>query len=155
MPLSWKTLLPSLVWILFLLGLFGFFYQQWLRLHRMRKWHTVKGKITYFHLQQEGLRLWPEIEYHYRIGQEDYYNHYLFADTIHNSPHSAYARELAYRVARAYQNDEPVTVYYNPLSPEQAVLDIRMPRKLGVILLLLGVFIILEAGLLLSKFPLF
>ena len=49
-------------------------------------------------------------------------------------PVKTYARNMAYKVANAYKNNEDIDIYYNPDKPEEAVLDTSVPRKLNLIL---------------------
>ena len=141
--LSWRGLL-DVVWLLFLLSLLLHFWRDRQLLRQTRFWLITKGRITQFRWSQDGPRIWPKIEYSYQVFDHDFQGEYLFLDTAHNNPNSKYARQVAYRAAIAYEKDEEIDVFYNPNNPQQAVLDITIPRKLNVIIALLVAFIILH-----------
>lgn len=113
-------------------------------LAQAKYWLITKGRITLFEWTQEGPRLWPKIQYTYQVFDKDFYGEYLFLDTAHNNPNSKYARNIAYRAAMAYEDDVDIDVFYNPNNPQQAVLDITIPRKLNLIIVLLLILIILH-----------
>lgn len=139
--ISWQSVL-DLGWLLFLLLILGYFWSIRREIRQAQVWPKTKGRITYCKWTVAGHRLWPEIEYIYHIGEQDFIGEHLFLDTSHRDPSSKYARKLAYKVAKAYQKDETIDVYYNPAKPEQAVLDTRIPGKLNFILVLIVAFIV-------------
>lgn len=141
--LSWQSLL-DLVWLLFLIFLLRYFWRDRKALVQTRSWLITKGRITSFEWTREGPRLWPRIKYSYQVFDQDFVGEYLFLDTAHNNPNSKYARKVAYKAAMAYERNAEIDVFYNPNNPEQAVLDITMPKKLNLILVLLIMLIILH-----------
>lgn len=141
--MSWQGLL-DLVWLIFLLSMLRHFWRDRQLLAQTKFWLITKGHITVFEWTREGHRLWPRVEYTYQVFDQDFQGEYLFLDTAHNNPNSKYARTVAYRAAIAYENDEEIDVFYNPNNPQQAVLDITMPRKLNIIIALLVMLIILH-----------
>lgn len=138
---SWHGLL-DVAWLVFLLTILRHFWRERQILAQTKFWLITKGRITVFEWTREGPRLWPSIEYTYQVFDKDFYGEYLFLDTSHNNPNSKYARRVAYRAAMAYENDEEIDVFYNPNNPQQAVLDITMPRKLNLIITLLVALIV-------------
>ncbi|RMX01626.1 DUF3592 domain-containing protein [Legionella jordanis] len=126
------------------MALLRYFWRDRQQLKKTKNWHATKGRITQFLWTQEGHRLWPKIQYSYRVYEQDYQGEHLFLDSSHNSPNSKYARHLAYRAAMAYEKDEEVDVFYNPDNPNEAVLDTTMPRKLNLIIVLLTFLILLH-----------
>jgi hypothetical protein len=86
--------------------------------------------------------LWPNIEYVYQVGDQDFTGDRLFSDTVHHVPTSAHVRQLEYRIANAFKENETIDVYYNPNHYEEAVLDTTIPRKLHVILLVVAMLIV-------------
>lgn len=141
--MSWRGLL-DLAWLFFLLFMLRYFWRNRQFLAQSKDWLITKGRITLFEWTQEGPRLWPKIQYTYQVFDKDFYGEYLFLDTSHNNPNSKYARKIAYRAAMAYEDDVDIDVFYNPNNPQQAVLDITMPRKLNLIIALLLILIILH-----------
>lgn len=127
-------------WFIVLLLMFLHFWRVRRALLRTHSWLMTQGWITHCEWTSQGHRLWPKIEYVYEVGEQEFTGEHLFPDTCHNNPNSHYARQVAYKVAEAYKNDEPITVYYNPALPEQAALDVKVPRKINLILILLGIF---------------
>jgi hypothetical protein len=140
--MSWRGML-DLIWLFFLFYLLWHFWRDRQFLAQAQYWLITKGRITLFEWVREGPRLWPKIQYKYQVFDHDYYGEYLFLDTSLNNPNSKYAREIAYRAAMAYEDDVDIDVFYNPNNPEQAALDITIPRKLNLIVaLLIGLIIV-------------
>lgn len=132
-----RTLL-DISWLTVLLLLLYHFWQKRNILIEAQDWLRVKGHITRYQLVQVGHSVWPKIEYVYRVHDKDLLGHYLFLDTAHNSPSSKYSRRIAYTTAVAYNEQLEVDVYYNPNHPEQSALDVTMPIKLTVIVLVIA-----------------
>nr|WP_028388829.1 DUF3592 domain-containing protein [Legionella fairfieldensis] len=131
--------LLDIIWLLFLLSMLRHFWYERQNLTKTNGWLITKGRIVRFEWTHENHRIWPRISYTYQVFDQDFQSEYLFLDTAHNSPYSYYARRVAYRAAIAYEKNEAIDVYYNPNDPQQAVLDITIPRKLNwIIALLLG-----------------
>ena len=119
----------------------GYFWRIRKELLQTRSWAITQGQITHCEWTTQGHRLWPKIEYVYEVNEREFIGEHLFPDTSHNDPNSEYARHVAYQVAEAYKKNESIRVYYNPEKPEQAALDVTIPRKINLILILLAVFI--------------
>ena len=130
--MSWRGLL-DILWLLFLLSMVWHFWRERQLLTQTKFWLITKGRITSFEWTKVGPRLWPRIEYRYQVFDKDFQGEYLFLDTSHNNPNSKYARQVAYRAAMAYENDEEIDVYYNPNNPYQAVLD-TLSNKINLII---------------------
>lgn len=141
--MSWHSFL-DLAWLILLLFMLVYFWRDRHLLQQTKYWLITKGRITSFEWAQEGARIWPRISYVYHVFDQEFQSEYLFLDTSHNSPQSKYARGVAYRAAVAYQNDEEIDVFYNPNNPHQAALDITMPLKLNIIIILLIALIVLH-----------
>ncbi|CEK09402.1 DUF3592 domain-containing protein [Legionella hackeliae] len=139
--ITWRWLL-DLLWLAFLLALLLHFWQDRKNFLKIQSWFLTKGRITQFLWTQEGYRLWPKIEYSYRVLDQDFQGERLFPETMHINLNSKYAREVAYRAALAYEKDVDIDIYYNPYNPQEAVLDITMPRKLTLIIILLTALIL-------------
>lgn len=148
--LSWRGLL-DVTWLLFLLILLKHFWSEKRFLARTRFWLITKGRIVLFEWTREGHRFWPKIEYSYQVFDQTFQSKYLFLDTAHNNPNSKYARKVAYRAALAFENDEEIDVFYNPNNPQEAALDITMPRKLTIIIVLLMALILLHLGIIVGR----
>ncbi|AUH71188.1 Protein of uncharacterised function (DUF3592) [Legionella sainthelensi] len=142
----WRCML-DLVWLFFLLILFRHFWQDRQALVRAKSWLITQGRITSCEWTEVGHSIWPKIEYSYQVDDKDLTGEYLFLDTAHNNPNSKYSRSIAYKAAVAFKEDKEIDVYYNPNNPEQSALDVTVPTKLNIILILIGSFIILHLGL--------
>jgi hypothetical protein len=134
----------DVTWLSVLLLLFYHFWQNRQTLIDAQDWLKAKGHITRYQLVQVGNSVWPKIEYVYQVHERDIIGHYLFLDTAHNSPSSKYSRRIAYNAAIAYNDNLEIDVYYNPNSPEESALDVTMPTKLTVILILIGLLIAVQ-----------
>ncbi|MBA2651529.1 MAG: DUF3592 domain-containing protein [Tatlockia sp.] len=134
----------DLIWLFFLSYLLWHFWRDRQLLARARHWLITKGRITHFEWARVGRLLWPKIQYTYQVFEKNYSSEYLFLDTSHNNPNSKYSRLIAYRAAMAYEEDADIDVFYNPNNPQQAALDITMPRKLNIIIGLLCILIIVH-----------
>lgn len=149
--MAWQQILRwvlDLGWLFFLLVVLRHFWQTRQALVKTRSWLIAKGHVTDCKWTQAGESLWPEITYTYQVYEKDLIGHCLCIDTSHNTPHSHYARQVAYKAAIAYKEEIPIDVYYNPNDPNQSALDISMPIKLTVILMLIIALIGLQIGLL-------
>ncbi len=141
--MSWQNL-QDLGWLLFLLLVFGYFWRARHVTLQTRGWIKTRGRITRCEWVIQGHSIWPKLEYIYQVDDRDVTGKYLFLDMVHNEPYSQHARHLAYRVAKAFKDNQDVDVYYNPNQPEQAVLDTTIPRKLNVILAFIASLIVVH-----------
>lgn len=141
----------DLAWLFFLLFMLWHFWRARQFLAQAKDWLITKGRITVFKWTREGPRVWPKIQYAYQVLDHDFLGEYLFLDTSHNNPNSKYARKVAYRAAMAYENDSEIDVFYNPNNPQQAVLDITIPRKLNLIIILLVFLVILHLAVIVGR----
>ncbi len=142
----WRWIL-DFGWLVVLLILWDHFWRDRQALLKAQFWLKAKGHITACEWTQAGHSVWPKIEYSYQVHDQALHGHYLFLDTAHNNPNSRYARRVAYKVAVAYKENQEIDVYYNPNHPEQSALDVSMPKKLNIILILIGMLIILHVVL--------
>ncbi|AWN72997.1 TPA: DUF3592 domain-containing protein [Legionella anisa] len=142
----WRWML-DLGWLLFLLIIFAHFWRNRQVLVQAQSWLQVKGRITACEWTQVGHSVWPKIEYTYQVYDKDLTGEYLFLDTAHNNPNSKYSRSVAYKAAIAFQENAEIDVYYNPNHPEQSALDVTIPTKLNIILILIGMLIVVHLGL--------
>ena len=145
--LAWKIYL-DLGWLFLLsLLLMYFWYTRRQAVKAQNTWHKTKAQIIRCEWAKQGPRLWPKIQYRYQVDGQDYLSEHLFFDTRHQSPNSQRARQLAYYVANAFKNNEEIEIYYNPEKPEQAVINIRIPWKLNLIISLLAALIALHLAI--------
>lgn len=142
----WRWII-DLGWLLFLLILFRHFWQKRQVLVHAQSWLIAKGHITSCEWTKVGHSVWPEIDYSYSVCDKALTGEYLFLDTAHNNPNSNYSRSIAYKVAVAFKEDQEIDVYYNPNNPEQSALDVTVPIKLNVILILIGAVFVAHLGL--------
>ena len=145
--LSLKTLV-DLGWLLFLFLVFRYFWRARKVTLQTKHWVKTRGRITQCEWTVHGHTMWPRVEYIYQIDDHDVTGQYLFLDTVHNDPNSKYARNIAYKVANAYKNNEDIDIYYNPDKPDEAVLDTTVPRKLNLILVFTVTLVIIHLVLL-------
>ncbi len=141
----------DLLWLLFLLAMFWYFWQNRQLLKRARSWSTTKGHITQFIWTNEDHRLRPKIEYTYQVLDKYFTSQRLFLDTSLNNLNSNFARKVAYHAAIAYEKNEDVDVFYNPDDPQQSVLAITIPRQLNFIIALLAILIILHIAIIVES----
>lgn len=141
--------LISIIWLTFLLVVFIFFFNQYRRLKKVADWPVTEGKVVEFTIEEQNRTYWPSIAYQYQVNGQMHESEHFFADTAHHTPRTQRARQLAYDTAQAYLNEKPVVVHYNPYAPEQAVLDVKVPRKLITIMVVLGMLIATEVTILL------
>lgn len=147
----WQALL-DIGWFFLLLLLLGHFSRERRELVKAQSWLITKGHITHCEWTSIGHSVWPDIEYTYHVHSQELKGKYLFLDTRHNNPNSRYARNMAYQVAIAFKENKAINVYYNPNQPEQSALDVTIPKKLNVIICLLGIFLITHLGLMAFRY---
>ena len=145
-------LILDAAWLLLLLGMFYHFWQSRQLLVHAQSWLKVKGHITRCHWVKTGHNIWPEIEYSYQVYDTDLIGRYLFLDTTHNNPNSKYARGIAYKAAVAFQEGTEIEIYYNPNHPEQSALDVTIPTKLNIILIVVGILTLIHIGSMVLRF---
>ncbi len=136
----------ELGWCIFLLFLLRHFWQSRQVLINARGWLKATGYITQCELVHAGHNVWPKIEYEYLVYEQTLIGHYLFLDTAHNNPNSKYARKIAYDAITAYNSHLEIDVYYNPNRPEESALDVSMPIKLNVILIMISILLVIQAS---------
>lgn len=142
----------DLGWLFFLLILFSHFWRDRKVLSQAQSWLKVKGHITACDWTTVGHSIWPKIEYSYQVYDKDMTGEYLFLDTAHNNPNSKYSRGIAYKAAVAFKERAEIDVYYNPNHPEQSALDVTIPIKLNIILVLIGMLIVLHLGFIVWRY---
>lgn len=139
-------------WLVVLILLFYHFWKSRKFLVDAQGWLKAKGHITGYQLVQVGHSVWPKIEYEYSVYDQSLIGNYLFLDTAHNNPSSKYSRRIAYKAAVAFKDNKEIDVYYNPNRPEESALDVTMPTKLNAILIVIGVLVVVQAGLMIFRF---
>lgn len=142
----------DLVWLGLLAFLFSHFWRVRSALVQAKSWLKVKGHIISCELIRVGHSAWPEIQYSYQVYDKNLVGEYLFLDTSHNNPNSRYSRMVAYKVVLAFKENSAIDVYYNPNHPEQSALDVTIPAKLNLILILIGALFILHLGVMGLRF---
>ncbi|PWY55718.1 hypothetical protein DGG96_10515 [Legionella qingyii] len=142
----WRWML-DLGWLFFLLILLRHFWRDRQVLMQAQSWLKVKGYITKCEWTKVGHSVWPKIEYTYQVDDKNLTGEYLFLDTARNNPNSKYSRGIAYKAAIAFQENTAIDIYYNPNDPEESALDVTMPIKLNIILILIGMLIVIHLGL--------
>lgn len=143
---SWRWAL-DLGWLLFLLTLLIHFWRDRQQLAQAKSWLKTKGHVVSCEWVESGHTIWPKIEYTYHVYDKELTGEYLFLDTSHNTPNSKYSRQIAYQAAVAYKEHSEIDVYYNPNDPVQSALDVTIPHKLNLILVLISILIVLHLGI--------
>lgn len=146
--IAWNKML-DMGWLIFLVLLFVYFLKARHQIRKLRCWHETKGRIVSCEWTKKGHLLWPKVEYTYEVDGTVYTGEHIFLDTMHNSPSSQYARQVAYRVANAYKSDEVIDIFYDPENPSHAVLDRAFPYKVSLILVAIFALITLQLGIVL------
>lgn len=142
----------DLGWLTVLFLILIYFWRDRQILVHAQTWLKVKGHVTSCEWTQVGHSIWPKIEYTYQVHDKDLTGEYLFLDTAHNNPNSSYARSIAYKAAVAFKEQHEIDIYYNPNHPEQSALDVTMPKKLTVILILIGILLVFQLVLIGERF---
>jgi hypothetical protein len=142
----WQWML-DLGWFFFLLILWRHFWRERQMLMQAQSWVQVKGQITAYEWIKLGYSDWPKVEYSYPVQEQEMKGEYLFLDTAHNNPSSRYSRRIAYNVALAFKEGTEIIVYYNPYDPEQSALDVSVPSKLNIILIVIALLMLIHLGL--------
>jgi len=111
---------------------------------KTRSWLTTAGQVSFFEWSSHGHLPWPKIQYTYEVDEVEYQGNTIYLSTARHNLNASYARQLAYRVALAYEQDEPIPVYYDPALPEQSALDISLPKKLNIFMVFIGFLLVLH-----------
>lgn len=114
-------------------------------------WHSAPGTVTGSRVVGYSYRAGskgrtvtnyePFVYYEYQVGETTYRSNRL------NFSSSYFNQARARKIAESYPNGTPVTVYYDPADPYDAVLDRRSTRGaayliIGIVLLVLGYILI-------------
>jgi hypothetical protein len=142
---TWAWIL-DIAWLCLLIALFWHFWRVRYVLQQAKSWLKANGHVTHCEWTQVGHSVWPKIKYSYTVNEQELLGEYLFLDTSHNNPNSQYARRVAYKVALAYKEQSEIDVFYNPNNPDQSALDVTVPQKLNVILLLICCLVVLHVS---------
>lgn len=148
--MSWQRLL-DFCWLFFLLFVLQYFWFKRQAFVRAQKWIKTKGQVTQCEWTKYGYQLWPKIEYLYQVGEIDLSSNDLFLEEGYQDFSSVAARNLAYHLVEAYNQHETIDVYYNPQNPQQAVLDITIPRRLNFVLIFLSALTLIHMGIMLIR----
>lgn len=138
-------------WLVVLLMLFNHFWQHRKGLVQAQSWLKAKGHITHCEWVRVGYTVWPKIEYIYQVSDKNLAGEYLFLDTSLNNPNSKYSRFIAYKAAVAFKENSEIDIYYNPNNPEQSALDVTIPKKLNIILVLISALILAQIGIIVFR----
>lgn len=131
----------DLIWLGFLIILLIYFWRKRQEAKQTLNWVKTTGRIIQCEFTQDGHRIWPKLEYSYMVNEQEYTAEHLFPDTFHNNPDSKYARKIAYNAAIAWKQQQEITVYYDPFYPQRAALDVHVPVKLTVVVLLISLLL--------------
>lgn len=148
--INWQVWL-DVTWLILLVLILRNFLKDILTLKTVQKWSAIKGEVESMELVEVGQNYWPKLIYRYEVAGEAYLGNSIFVDSYLNSPHSGYSKQVAYRLASAYKEGNPVDVYYDPKAPDLAVLDTRIPPKLFVVAAILGAMIVVQFVLMIYK----
>ncbi len=139
--------LTDMIWLGFLIFILIYFWKKRQAAKQSLNWIKTTGKIIRCEFSNDGHRIWPELEYAYQVNEQEFIAEHLFPDTFHNTPASKYARNIAYKAALAFKNHQDITVYYDPFYPQRAALDVRVPFKLTLVVVLIALLLIVHLAL--------
>lgn len=143
---SWQAL-GDIFWALLLFILLYFFWERRKVSQRAKHWAQTQGQIEELNWDKEAKESWIQVRYSYQVLAQKLEGNCLFLDSLNNNPNSAYSRKIAYRIAMAFKNDASIEVFYNPDNPAESALDVHVPGKLNIILLLLALMLLLHLGM--------
>ncbi len=113
---------------------------------QMASWPSTTGTLTHARLlssTSDGTTTYGvEASYRYRVASHDYRNDRV-AINSGNDNIGSFQQQLGARLEQHYRNNRPVTVYYNPADPADAVLDRTLRWDLLVFKL---IFVIVFGG---------
>lgn len=134
----------DLLWLAILAISLRYFYQLRYKLKELALWHKTLATINSCEWQFEAGRRYPIIEYNYTVKQKKYRNSNVFVDNSYNFINSKYAVKKISALVNSWKNNEAVEVYYDPCEPENATLDLRVPKKLKYINYFLGFLVVTQ-----------
>jgi hypothetical protein len=138
-------------WLFVLCLLLAYFWRERTGWSKAQSWFKVKGHITCFESTDKQGQ-WPKLEYSYHVYDKDWTGDRLLFDTAYNNPNSSYVRLASYKAAIAFQKSTEIDIYYNASDPRQSALDVRIPFKLNLILILISLLSLLHSGFMIGKF---
>lgn len=105
-------------------GLASGVYLLWtlIRQRASKRWPATRGEILESGIEEDSDGWAPHVRYAYAVGGKHYANERLYFHLATRSTEHDARRHLT-----PYPVGKTVSIYYNPLKPEDAVLDTRMP----------------------------
>ena len=114
--------IAGLVSIVLGLGSGAYLLYTLIRQHASKRWPKTTGEVLESQLEEDADGWGPYVRYGYSVKEKHYVNDRLYFYLSNRSTeHEARKHLLPYPVGKV------VTIYYNPRSPANAVLDRRMP----------------------------
>ncbi len=141
--LSWQSLIDFL-WLIFLIVLLIHFWKKRQILVAASSWKKTKGLIHELDWTKENNSLWLQVTYTYQLFEQEYLGDCIFLDEASNRKNNAYTRSVAYRIVMAFKNQDYLDVYYNPENLMESALDVKIPRGLEVVLVMVGALSLLQ-----------
>lgn len=109
--------------LLFIAGLFLLRYlgDIW-QLRRIASWPQTTGELSHCRLEDEKKRYQLSVQYQYQVDEQAYVSDVIQSPCDTAPIFSKKVRHFYYRLVRAFESHEPITVFYNPHDPNQSVL---------------------------------
>ena len=119
-------------------------------LRRIASWPQTPGELSHCHLQDDNKKYRLSVQYQYHVADQTYVSDVIQSPYDAEPFFSKKLRYFYYRLVRAFENREEITVFYDPNDPNQAVLYRSRSKKLYVYTLVFLVIIITHALLMLN-----
>lgn len=132
------------LWLIFLLYALFYFWRARQKLIAAFDWLKTNGTIVACHYKEEKGRIWHQIDYSYEVNDQQLVGQFIVLNPYTNNPHQPYTCEQAHQ--------KQIEVYYNPNLPEQSTLDVRVPKKLNVMLLLISGILLVHLTILAYRY---
>ncbi|TYQ25933.1 DUF3592 domain-containing protein [Pseudanabaena sp. UWO311] len=126
--------------ICIVIGLGSAFYLLWtLRQQHMSKhWYTTTGEILESNIEEDSDGWYPHVRYEYTVQRKRYASERLYFYAVNGSTKRDAMKHLS-----PYAVGKTVTIYYDPVKPEEAVLNRHVPLWRHFFLLFCASFLLI------------
>ncbi|MEA5479118.1 DUF3592 domain-containing protein [Pseudanabaena galeata UHCC 0370] len=110
--------------ICIVIGLGSCLYLIWTLRHQnmSKRWSTTTGEILASNIEEDSDGWYPHVRYEYTVERKRYASERLYFYAVNGSTKRDANKHLS-----SYPVGKTITIYYNPMKPEEAVLDRNVP----------------------------
>jgi Protein of unknown function (DUF3592) len=126
--------------ICIVIGLGFVLYLLWTlrHLHMSKRWSKTTGEVLESNLEEDSDGWYPHVRYEYTVGRKRYASERLYFYAVNGSTKRDAKKHLS-----PYAVGKTVPIYYDPVKPEEAVLNRHVPLWRHFFLLFFASFLLI------------